>query len=964
MLASVLIWQVTGSAFALIFAAIGPITAIASLADSRLGSRRTLRREMRRFHEDAMAVAEQIRSHHSAECERRRARFPTGSDLAAWRGGDPHRWSFAGNGTLLVNLGIGSSSGAVSFDMPGGASNHGAEVRARLTELESLTQRIQNGPLLADARLGIGISGAPSVSLAAVRSILLQLARTLSPSDFELRISAPPIEREWLKCLPHATDSRFDSDTVVAQFIRSQDRTVMATVATADNVASLPSSCRIAIQIDATSAMERNSTVGVDTVQLVLHPDPQFGGPLELALVSREQAVQWALGARQIAVRDGLVARDARLPDRVELCALLKPVVAEAQSSAAGISAGSGIRPSLSAAFLVDEAGPVKLDLAGDGPHAVVGGTTGSGKSELLISWVVALAAAHSPESVTFLLVDFKGGAAFTALQSLPHTVGIITDLDEAQADRALWSLRAELRLRERILASAGARDIGEVSGLPRLVIVVDEFATVIDQHPELHALFSDIAARGRSLGVHLILCTQRPGVTVRDAVLANADIRLSLRVNNRNDSMAVVGSEAASRLDPALRGRAILAMAGREPSEVHVAVTKDTDIQGVVRRWTGSTSPRRPWCEPLPRVVLHDDLDIAIGSQGTELDVRLEDSETVDNENSGIPFGLLDQPERQRRAVARYEPRRDGNLLIIGRPGSGKSTMLGVLGRHEGSRHLATSPDAAWDEVSHLAHRLGRSREPAPSSRARELILIDDLDSLLLRFSPDHRSEFVARLSHLLRDGSAAGLAVAMAAQRFSTDVHPLAALVGRTIPLAPATRHELSLLGLDPADFISGLPPGGGIWGGDRVQVVFAPSQEANERTGAVADIRKDRPLALVSGHPSATIERLDAHGFAVVPLSSVDTDPRDLVVSDGRGQVALVGDAEQWQSRWGALASLRPLTDILFHRCTVLDVRALTRSRELPPVLNDDPALCWRWRDDGGFDRVRLEKPAVSA
>jgi len=971
MLASVVIWQVTGSAFALIFAAIGPITAVASLLDSRFGSRRTLRRELRRFRIDAAAVAQQIDLHHSAECDRRRARFPTGSDLAAWHGGDPHRWSTDGAAPLLVNLGIGTSASALSLDMPGGASNHGAEVQARLAELESLTQRIQSGPLLADARLGIGISGVTAVSLAAARSVVLQLARTLSPADFELSISAPSTEREWLGHLPHVADSRFDRGAVVGQFIRSQDRTVVATIATAANVASLPSSCRIAIHIasSSTGTPEKDRRGEINTVQLVHHPDPQFGGPLELALVSREQAVRWALGAREIAVRDGLVARVARLPDRVELSAMLGPARAGtelARSARVGVSSnvvaragGGSIQSSLAATFLVDDTGPVTIDLANDGPHAVVGGTTGSGKSELLISWVVSLASAHPPERVTFLLVDFKGGAAFASLQSLPHTVGIITDLDEAEAARALSSLRAELRLRERTLASAGARDIGEVSGIARLVIVVDEFATVIDQHPDLHALFSDIAARGRSLGVHLVLCTQRPGVTVRDAVLANADVRISLRVNNRNDSVAVVGSDAAARLDPVHRGRAILAMAGREPSEVQVAVTKDADIQGVARRWAASTSPRRPWCEPLPKVILHGDLDLLSSSQEAESSLVGEDGERCDEEAGCIPFGLLDQPERQRRAVASYEPRRDGNLLIIGRPGSGKSTMLGILGTSAGSRHLARSSDAAWDEVSQLARFLDRGRERAHGSRGRELILIDDIDSLLLRFSPDHRTEFVARLSQVLRDGSAVGLAVAMAAQRLSTDVHPLAALVGTTIPLAPATRQELSLLGLDPAHFVAGLPPGGGIWRGDRVQVVFAPLRRGSARTGAVAGIRKDRPLAIVSGYPSATVQRLDAQGFSVVPLNSVDSDPRELVVSDGRSHVALVGDAEQWQSRWGALASLRPLSDILFHRCTVLDVRTLTRSRELPPVLSDDPGLCWRWRDDGGFDRVRLEK-----
>ncbi|RII96145.1 cell division protein FtsK, partial [Clavibacter nebraskensis] len=114
----------------------------------------------------------------------------------------------------------------------------------------------------------------------------------------------------------------------------------------------------------------------------------------------------------------------------------------------------------LAAVIGVGHAGPVAVDLVADGPHAVVAGTTGSGKSELLVTWMAALAAAHPPEEVTVLLVDFKGGAAFDPLLVLPHAVGLVTDLDGQGARRALESLRAEVRHRERVLRDAGARDV------------------------------------------------------------------------------------------------------------------------------------------------------------------------------------------------------------------------------------------------------------------------------------------------------------------------------------------------------------------------------------------------------------------------------------------------------------------------------------------------------------------------
>src|SRR5690606_3260836 len=155
-----------------------------------------------------------------------------------------------------------------------------------------------------------------------------------------------------------------------------------------------------------------------------------------------------------------------------------------------------------------------------------VGGTTGSGKSELLNTWILATLDDRTPAEVTVLLVDFKGGAAFAPLAGLPHCVGLVTDLDGPLAARAAISLRAEIRRREQVLAHSRARSIDEAGGgVPRVIVAVDEYASVLGEDPELHALFSDLAARGRSLGIHLILCTQRPSGVVRDAILANCPL-------------------------------------------------------------------------------------------------------------------------------------------------------------------------------------------------------------------------------------------------------------------------------------------------------------------------------------------------------------------------------------------------------------------------------------------------------
>jgi len=177
--------------------------------------------------------------------------------------------------------------------------------------------------------------------------------------------------------------------------------------------------------------------------------------------------------------------------------------------------------------------GPFSIDIRKDGPHALIAGTTGSGKSELLQTIVASLAVANRPDEMTFVLVDYKGGSAFADCARLPHTVGMVTDLDPHQVERALASLSAELTRREHILAAAGAKDIEDYQllvdkrqarPLPRLVIAIDEFASMTRDLPDFVTGLVNIAQRGRSLGIHLILATQRPSGVVSPEIRANTN--------------------------------------------------------------------------------------------------------------------------------------------------------------------------------------------------------------------------------------------------------------------------------------------------------------------------------------------------------------------------------------------------------------------------------------------------------
>jgi len=817
---AVVLWMVTGSPFTLLFALLGPVTALAGVADARLGARRTRRREAARFAEEERAALDAIDLAHAEERDVLAERAPTGAAIVA--GAAPRTPS------TLVTLGTGSVGSSLSVD----------------PVLAERAAVLRHAPLLVDARLGIGVCAPPVLAAAMARALVVQLAHALPAGTHGITGGEP-----WVASLPHA---RAGGGARVE--VRDADG-VVASVATAAAESELPAGCGVVILASPTGAA------------VVRHPDRGMRGAVRPGVVGLEAAASWAAG-------------------------LPRPAAAAVETAALGSLPGGAVG--------TGPHGPVVLDLVRDGPHALVAGTTGSGKSELLVSWVLAMTAAEPPERLTVLLVDFKGGSAFAPLAGLPHTVGIITDLDEAHAARALASLRAELRHRERVIADAAARSVDDVPSLARLVIVVDEFAALLADHPDLHALFSDIAARGRSLGVHLVLCTQRPAGVVRDSVLANAHLRVCLRVNNRADSVALVGTDAAAAIPARATGRGVLAPPDGEPYEVQFALAGDADVERVTRRWRGSPPPRRPWCEPLPA--------------------------DVDPQDAPGGFALVDLPHEQRRAVAVWSPESDGHVLVLGAARSGTSTALAALA--PGGTRVPRGIAAAWDVIG------------AAASGGPGVLVVDDADSLLARFPPDYRQVVVERLVALLRDGPERGIHVALSAKRLTAELTPIAALAPERLLLRHAGKQDWVLAGADAASFAAGLPPGAGVWRGDRVQVVRA-RPPVGEADPLVADLEPGRRLAVVTTRPAEVLALL----AGAVRLG--DEAPGAVVV----------GHVDEWQSRWGALAALGD-AQVVLDACTPADVRALTRTRELPPPLAGLRGVAWRLEPGGRLSRVRFD------
>ena len=259
-----------------------------------------------------------------------------------------------------------------------------------------------------------------------------------------------------------------------------------------------------------------------------------------------------------------------QVPDRARLLDVLAPDGLTPED----VAGRWRVQPRSTSALLgVAAAGPYTVDLRRDGPHVLVGGTTGSGKSELLQTLIASLALGNRPDEMVFVLVDYKGGSAFKECALLPHTAGLVTDLDGHLTARALASLEAELRRRERLLQHLGAKDIEDYQAtagaadarLPRLLLVIDEFKALAEELPDFLDGLVRIAAVGRSLGIHLVLATQRPGGIVSSDIKANVNLRIALRVRDTVDSIDVIDAPQAQAIPESTPGRAY-ARSGAQP--------------------------------------------------------------------------------------------------------------------------------------------------------------------------------------------------------------------------------------------------------------------------------------------------------------------------------------------------------------------------------------------------------------
>jgi DNA segregation ATPase FtsK/SpoIIIE, S-DNA-T family len=771
-----ILFAITKSAASVAFVALSPLMMIGNVIEQRMAGKKAFKLATADFREQLGDVADQLEQAQFIERAQRREQHPSTRDvLMAVRSLTPLLWTrrIEHDEFAELRLGLGVQPSLTRLGMPS-ARNTTKELWDELTVVASRFATISDVPVVGRSNEcgAIGISGPELSALSVAQGLVTQLVGLHSPA--ELVVAAfcsthsstlwgdlkwlphcasdhSPLEGEHLTSSPggclslvsrleeladeRAVNKRSGDDPppvpaviVLVTDDAPADRSRLVSLAergrgagiyvvwVSPSTERLPAVCRVFIQLDANSGGGMAGFVH----------DGSHVTPLALEPVTRDEFARFCRALAPVVDSCVPIDDESDLPRSVSYLSIAGSDLAETPSAVLdrwresnSIIARDGSPPvrrrhANTLRALVGQGGEENffLDLRTQGPHALVGGTTGAGKSEFLQSWILGMAGGHSPDRVTFLFVDYKGGAAFRECVTLPHCVGLVTDLSPHLVRRALTSLNAELRHREHLLNRKRVKDLlelertGDPECPPSLVIVVDEFAALVSEVPEFVDGVVNVAQRGRSLGLHLILATQRPAGVIKDNLRANTNLRVALRMADEADSTDVIGTQHAATFDPAIPGRA---MAKTGPGRL-------TAFQaGYVGGWTSNEPPKS-------QMVVHE-LPFAVGAlreegvdEGPVIDdlgpndmQRLVSMINAASEQARIPlprkpwlpelapcydlaglptartdsdlvYGVVDDPEAQSQPTVSFVPDMDGNMAVFGTGGSGKSTFLRSL--------------------------------------------------------------------------------------------------------------------------------------------------------------------------------------------------------------------------------------------------------------------------------------------
>jgi S-DNA-T family DNA segregation ATPase FtsK/SpoIIIE len=926
-----------------LFCLLSPVMVIGSWLEQRRQATRTSRGDRREYDDKMRAFKRDVAKRQEEELTRRREAFPDLAEIARRATApDPRLWERRpfDNDFLALSAGYGE----VPF-RPRLGDRHSPGNAAEIVLAEH--GWLQLAPVEVPLAHGgvVGIVGERGQALSLARALICQATVLHGPADLTVAVLTEPEAREdwdWVKWLPHARDAGgaagrqlavgASAGATLAAELADRDaddpRQVLAVLDSpaliegrgAPGRALLRAGEKVSgIVIARTS--ERLPAACTTVVELADEAGearllrPQTGqriDPLLVAGMTPRTARECAVALARFEDADLQLAGGA-LPSYVGLLGLLgmgEPHGDDLRRRWASTAGEIGLQ----ARFALSEDGPLDIDLVSDGPHGLVAGTTGAGKSELLRSLVAGLAAAHSPLRINFVLVDYKGGSAFGECAELPHTVGMVTDLDEQLGERALLSLEAELRYRERVLREHRATDLieydrlvaqGEAQGnttpragpLPRLLVVIDEFATLASELPDFVPSLVGIAQRGRSLGVHMLLATQRPSGAVNENIRANTNLRVCLRVQTPQDSTDVIDSPAAAKIPRNQPGRAQVRLGPSELIPVQTALVSGvtagpaaaavstepfvagddahrngggaggvhdsaaSDLQRLVvaatAAFAGARTLRRPWLPPLPGYVGLDDL-LAMGPP-----------RALGGENGLVaPLALADDPEAQAQYPTGWNLNA-GNLLLYGIGGSGTTTALstlalalaettdpsrlhlyvldfgaGELGALSALPHVGAVIGAAEHErqrrlLRRLRGELGVRRSMDPAARAaapRIVVLLDGYGGFASEHGDIGGDALREALARVWADGAELGIHVAIAADRLGAVPTALASLAQQRLAFQLADVADYAQFGL-MRRAIPRFVPGRAVVGGSGQVIQVARTAPARSLTEEVA-------------------------------------------------------------------------------------------------------------------------------
>ena len=898
-----------------------PLMMLLNVIEDRTKGRISVRRGKREFRKKLEQLRQDLPARAATETARRWAAYPDLGEIVFRASGPSRRlWERRRGAPDFLELSAGTADLRWSPPVRSGPGDDMAdEVAEILREADEL--RSVPVPLRLAASEVVGIEGHRPAMLAMARSLLCQAAVTAGPADvaFVVCVDADRVaDWDWAKWFPHVLDHRGGRSARMLA-VGSDDANALARglLEAGRDVPSDGSAPQLLVVVDGAVLLEgrpcplrelldgrSGQTAGIvitDRLPAVCTVTVRAGadGTANMDRLRTGETVPGVLisgmtepvarRCAQVLARfddPELGEHGAGLPELVTLLPLLGLVQAPdgavpADEVAARWRVGAA---SLRARAVlgVGEGGAFRVDLDDDGPHGLIAGTTGSGKSELLRTLVASLAVDSDPEHITFALVDYKGGGGLDKCSALPHVVGLVTDLDEQLGARALRCLEAELRRRERLLVSLGLDHIRDyqrlrdterpgLEAMPRLVVVIDEFATLVKALPGFVDNLVGIAQRGRSLGVHLILATQRPGGSVNANIKNNVKMRIALRLESTGDSLDVLDSPAAAAIGGRQRGRALYRVSPQETLPFQTALstsvtagdgagspvalrpfgfgpgggtpagprqqetsakTGPTDLRRLIDAANeafaaaGLVRPRQPWPPPLPDVVPAAELP---GGTARGLQTGTPDLPAL---------ALADDPDQQAQYPVGWDPGA-GNLLLYGVVGSGTSTALAALALglarasdpsalhvyvldmgagdlaplgglpHAGAYVGPADTERQKRLIRLLGTELDERKATGGGSRPRWLVLIDNLGAMLAEYAKDAAG---IRLSDELRrvyaEGPTVGIYVAASADRVGAVPGQWASVTEQKLLFRMADMTGYGYFNVRPAEIPSFVP------------------------------------------------------------------------------------------------------------------------------------------------------------